>query len=1454
MTARARDEGNSKMKTQFRNIAPSLLLALAGVACSPSVGTIDRTQPNALDKEMFSGLWYYKATVIDSDPSAGDAVDGYASGMDKLRWEITRDLLVGYRSYEFIPYAEGKTDQGRDFFGAPVVAYKILGHFDIQRDYNKTTGVENNVIVENSTDRPWHERRYFRVDWTQNVVGGITPFQIGFTNYPDAYFAGTSILAYYDQANEETNPNRPFITKNYFDVTNEYHVEPDDYYCYLMLLYNGVPRCGATRVRARLSFQKVDPANDFQSLYYPDNVELKDDSGNVIATDFSGRKCDGSDGHRDPADCEIKTFPVFEAFGNFRTERVAFDHERFMTRTGRIYLAGRFDLWNDSYNDMTGKLIPYPDRTPKPVVYYGNTDFPEDLIGSGKQLAASWTVPFDETVAFLQGMKTPDGRGDRNALKSKYGADFQMFQFRQNDCNVENIRKYASDHNLTDVVDRVAGSLDKVARGNIEKVCAAVQYAELKRGATLDPVVHEKTGAPMAFIWEREGDSRFNFQNYVDPDNAGPWGVAQFGTDPETGEFVSNAANYFGNAGDWISQREADRLQWLNGDLDAQSILRGDVARNAVVSRRTETNKKIRSDVKAAMMASDADLVAESGDSLFANPATGSEEDRAERMFKGTDIERELLVTDEILRGFAGPSLYQPDSPVQGGSVSDVAAIAGLGAPAPGTVTDEAIKAASPVSWGVGLEKNGYMTAVRELARRGVEMADFFDPVTSGLADYYKGKDNKSIYQDLRYQLYAAVEAHEVGHTVGLRHNFGASMDPLNYIPDFWEKGYWSNPPTKENPNRGLEMKYASLMDYGFGVSTEGLHGVGPYDAAAVRFMYGQLMDVWNPAKISVPDARRFGSYARRCGHDSTGFGADWLIAYINYTSIPSVVSSAPSSDDNNLSPIDSIFKKFVARVEANAASQGDRSGCTLTYSDLNWLLAEVQKLEPHPENVFGARMLASFDDLVAQEKATILNHPEYDDPSTTADESADGVDQDGDSVPDDRGVDYATYLHRVPYEFCPDEYAGYSPGCQLWDTGANFLEGVDAHITAYDRDYIFDGFRRDRYASAGWGNPRSYMANLQSRRLFHMTNVFRYYLYSRNTPLNAPLFDQWAEAAYHGANFLERMLQAPEPGNYCLDSAKNMYVPLSQLNGPCPAGNELTLGLGYGQGRYFNTAWTNEYDYKANRIGNFYDKLAAMREMTSSSGSFIRDYADLFDRRAFSLGYLRAWEDPIIQRMSGLIRGDFNGYRPAVVVDDQTGEKYVRYTPFFDEELADGTPVRQWLDPMPKIEPTWSWTLQFYALYYSIANFSSINDASPEFYRFTKIAIKGTPEDIEYPNCVDRGTGSCVPFPIVEFTDPESAITYRAPDIASRAKRELVPSIKAYAKPNSWGIGAEILKTANTIKTNDYMPAQADCTNLTGSAKDEACRRFDRARKSLNETIGFIDIIRRFNRRAELP
>ena len=91
------------------------------------------------------------------------------------------------------------------------------------------------------------------------------------------------------------------------------------------------------------------------------------------------------------------------------------------------------------------------------------------------------------------------------------------------------------------------------------------------------------------------------------------------------------------------------------------------------------------------------------------------------------------------------------------------------------------------------------------------------------------------------------VLAHEVGHNVGLAHNFEGSYDALNYDDDFWA-AHWSTPEERV-ANRYDEKRNTTVMEY---MSAKGAFTpeLGKYDIAALRFAYANQVQVFNKADV----------------------------------------------------------------------------------------------------------------------------------------------------------------------------------------------------------------------------------------------------------------------------------------------------------------------------------------------------------------------------------------------------------------------------------------------------------------------------------------------------------------------------------------------------------------------------------------------------------------------------
>jgi hypothetical protein len=354
-------------------------LALSG--CAQNVGDLDRTQPNRIDVSVLNDgkPWWFLQTVVGIPPASTFSFVGEASfPPDRIVWDVQENWLIGYRAYEWIvnsqtPYsatAHNNVIGGSNspYFGTPVAAYAILSHFDIQREYNAQTGEQTNVISENTTDRPWYERQYVRVDWSNNALGAF--------NFMAATGGGTntqttttiiSPLAYFPDQEDPTNPDRTEVSSDYIGVVNKisYSAQTDNqlsqyygypvYTCFLWPEAFGIGDCGPGEVKVRLSFRKIADDHDFVPRVYTDNDVLK--------------------------------------FGVWQAQHEVWDPERgfLEPNLAQASNAVMHHIWQKDHlandpttnqacdpNDTTNLncIAPFNQRTPKPIVYYTSDSWP----------------------------------------------------------------------------------------------------------------------------------------------------------------------------------------------------------------------------------------------------------------------------------------------------------------------------------------------------------------------------------------------------------------------------------------------------------------------------------------------------------------------------------------------------------------------------------------------------------------------------------------------------------------------------------------------------------------------------------------------------------------------------------------------------------------------------------------------------------------------------------------------------------------------------------------------------------------------------------------------------------------------------------------------------------------------------------------------------------------------
>ena len=1175
--------------------AAALLGALAlGTGCAQSIGDIDRTQPDLVSKQHFEdSQWFVRETVVDVPSTSPTSMIGDLGELEQVVWDIQENWLVGYRAYEQIPGLDGSAaselanpssqpvaaglGSGRDpdvYKGNPVVAYRIESHVDIQRGYNARTGEQNNVISENTSDRPWYERSFMRVNWANNEVDS-------FLSTPRAFMpifgASSSAAAFIPQNEGGPDSFRMELDDEgraeYIDFTVRRFVTPSVMAC-VAQLNSGLGDCAGDEIKVRTSLLRVDAEREQE--YVP-----------MVYDDLRHGE-----------------------FGYFRVERPTYDRRLGNTFTGLIQLAGRHDVWQESRN-AAGDPLPYADRTLRSITYSLSENYPDEM---------------------------------------------------------------------RPVTERIADEYDR----ELKTVIAAA------RGQTVDELVvdlEQDTGGSCLFCIDpnednanRVGDLRHNFIYWVnDVQAAGPLGFGPSSLNPETGRIVSASAYVYGAAVDRYTEmaKEIVELMINDGTLEEDDLISGQYFRESVRGELNPIDPRKASRIAGLSGAEFGKRVL--GESAYANlqgivakgidalPPQVPDLDRARlRRVQGTTLEAMMIPNEWVDASNRGEPSY-----LEQRSAMLKARAEALGQPAP---EEGPMGAFSVTNW-FGPDAIKEVKALEDLAsRKNLWLANFDDPAIAGLAQEMKDARlaGDDLFQALRERIFHAVMLHELGHTLGLRHNFAGSADALNFHDEYWPLRDKTIEPVapyvqrtdatpsvdallrsncalqgpliaqggaaiagtdttqgcaEQRAGKMSELQYSSIMDYG-GRFNADFHGLGHYDVAALASAYGDLVEVFDDEALA----------GMQRGGEELGIDVHRAALEAN-------------------------------QVRNPVLNQGIENALPYQNSNAAMRLAHYTNLPAMfdgSENIAKRRFMPRSDYLALLNTSNALPASER-----------------------------ASLPVKVPYLSCYDEFVDSVENCHRWDQGVDNYEIVANNLTAYREYYVFNNFQRDR---VGFDSFQVYTRTL-SRYFLPLTNMYQHWLWgvavTGLAPQGTPRGDLGAVATQEGLNRLLNTMSTPDYGAHVYNPDLGLYVP---DGGACPEGGgqvsvPVSGDLVAGQDQFMTMpscfevprgvgrSLFSRYDSRGYDVfrrilesGHFYDQMAALMALQASNASVVGIGQDVnADSRTFRIPYNLVFAEELEGLMSSIYNEDDGGYGMHVQDSNGVGQVVQRtlFNGMTEEEVA---------------------------------------------------------------------------------------------------------------------------------------------------------------------------------------
>lgn len=1195
------------------------LLPILGAAmwfggCAEPVEDIDRTQPNLLTKDLFDGEWYFARTVIDvpyeaSGTFIGDRQEYHIGGEDfpayKIRWRLEEDFLFACRVDEVIigGNSEGRTEGDEENpskadareaadQGAKFPCTHPVAAFRVQ--HIDVIRQYNSTTGEQSNVivENQSDRHWYERDFVRVDWTDQVLSEVDLNLFSQGVldWAGRVRGAYYVQA--EPGDCRTIDAKGNVDyrLCEEGFLPP-------------VIEEDAFLITQRMSMEPHDGYENYGSPIYTCWR-----TGTIFG---AGPACTNSEigmrysfmrvPDRSPEEAyEPVYYPddVFERVGVWRVLKNTYTPGRGETDF-KQKLGTRFKIWKQTRTcDANGACTPLPlaEREIEPIVYHLNRTFPQDLKPTAFRLAKEWNDAF-------------------NGIKP--GVDLTET------CNVVcGDNKPLEQCSATDTDWRMEGT------------CAFVLDENIRGDKFL-------------------GDLRYNFIAFIeDPGQGQPCGVGGPANDPETGELINGVAYVYG-AGcfDFLETRVADMIdiECANRARDGETLPKG--------CRAIDENQYLRGLRTLEVMQAQGyrqgpttPITALTGAmSEFAEMAGSEHMERIRanftelKQFRGTlQSRRQKLREAGISRAMIPDELARE---ISGGLAMTAAEL-----------TDEEVAFVDPLAPPGGNGMQRLRKRLDALSSRAAEPAEYLF-TDNGLWHFVRQHmdlERDELLQLLRENSFRAVTLHELGHNMGLRHNFVASFDRANYFPEYWDiklaaaeqftEEYGRPAPADlvpfpssdetdeefseryaqwdrdrqllrviEESNGSRLYKYSSIMDYHAAYYGD-WQGLGSYDQAAMRFLYAGLVDRVNCTGTRPEDC------IDREGGAHPLYDREYVRWYAGGQ---------------------------LCNVDSDCPSAASGQSCRF-----------------RPESA--AKFCSNWDE---DEKASGRFNPRQ--------------------------------------QFCSDDRVGDQPFCNRFDEGESSEEIVRSMIDNYHRMFVFNNFRR---YSANF-QVSSYYGRIFSRYFSVIGDqmqslLYKYFYEPGFLDNNGPGgFYDMMRATVVGFDFLGNVLAQPESGSYEWDEDLEVYVNLEEnLIDDAVTGDEV-INIPLGLGKPLYSSYEDGY-FGVDRLayaGVFYDKLAAIETLT------LRDWgvdAGASDER-FQLNFYDFFPGAYIDVLGAYMAGDFND-KPMYFQELPTadGGKEIRLIErtywdgsFFDADvnLAPDAPAGR------PVEPGASTLLNIYAIIYSM-------------------------------------------------------------------------------------------------------------------------------------------------------